>query len=105
MIQDSNTGIKDTTGRYVHIGDEVEYTNGEDSLCRGVVKFGEYEQNGSGGEYGGVKCYGVYVERTSSQPPPWADVDDIDENDKWWERWFEATISPLTYELRVVDNE
>jgi len=43
-----------------------------DANVTGVVKFGEWEQDGSGGEYGGSPCYGFYVEVIDLEPMPWS---------------------------------
>lgn len=39
----------------------------------GVIQFGEWIQDGSGGEYGGEPCYGFYVKVIDIEPLPWVD--------------------------------
>lgn len=36
--------------------------------CIGILKYGIWEQDGSGGEYPGTPCYGWYVEVTGISP-------------------------------------
>lgn len=41
--------------------DIVEYSNAY-GFVKGIIKYGEFNQDGSGGEYRSVPCYGWYVE-------------------------------------------
>lgn len=40
----------------------------EYAQCIGVLRYGEWEQDGSGGEYPGTPCYGWFVEITDIRP-------------------------------------
>lgn len=45
----------------------ISYDNAYGHI-KGVVKYGEWNQNGSGGEYRSVPCYGWYVEFVDLTP-------------------------------------
>lgn len=64
------TDIPDTDGITVCEGDYIEASRGTWidgryyplDIYQGVVKFGEYVQDASGGEHGGTRCKGFYLE-------------------------------------------
>lgn len=55
-------GLTDRNGRKIFEGDIVRYNTYDDFDCQSVVKFGEYNQDGSAGEYSASKCIGFYVD-------------------------------------------
>lgn len=55
------TGLKDKNGREIYEGDVIEVFKGYWSF-KAIVKFGHYEQDGSGGEYSPTECIGFYAE-------------------------------------------
>ena len=69
------TGLTDKNGKKIFEGDIVQYLACGDFDCQSIVKFGEYRQDGSGGEYGGRKCVGFYVEVDNFTCPDWCEDD------------------------------
>jgi hypothetical protein len=71
------TGKKDIdqTGAFEnHI---IEFTDTMDQTVIGIIKYGEYSQDGSGGEYGPSKCLGFYIERIKVYPADWMEDEDV----------------------------
>lgn len=69
------TGLTDKNDKKIFEGDIVQYLACYDWDCQSIVKFGEYKQDGSGGEYGGRKCIGFYVEVDNFTCPDWCEDD------------------------------
>ena len=80
-------------------GDIVRYDTTWNKTI-GVVRFGDYEQDGSGGEYSGAWVKGFYVERVLIIPSEW----DIEMNEPPTEREEEKTISIITCDFEVIGN-
>ncbi len=73
------SGIKDQRGNMIFDGDIIKYEHEYESIiyiC--VVKYGRYEQDGSGGEYGASDCLGWYVEAKRMIMPDWMYDDDAE---------------------------
>lgn len=70
------TGLTDRNGKKIFESDIVQYLTDDDFDCQSVVKLGEYNQDGSGGEYRGRKCIGFYVEVNNFTCPDWYDDED-----------------------------
>lgn len=72
------TGYKDTHKNDIYEGDIIKYPRygGSDFTFIGEVKFGEYKQDGSDGEYSSSICCGFYVEIKKCIFPDWCDPDD-----------------------------
>lgn len=72
------TGYKDIHKNNIYEGDIIKYPryNGSDFILIGEVKFGEYKQDGSEGEYAPSICCGFYVEIKKCIYPDWCDPDD-----------------------------
>lgn len=57
------TGVEDKNRNWIYEGDIVRYKSNDGRYyCTSVVTFGEYEQDGSGGEYSPRECLGFYVD-------------------------------------------
>lgn len=67
------TGLTDKNGKKIFEGDVVQYLTYDDFDCHSVVKFGEYKQDGSGGEYGARDCLGFYIEVDNFTCPDWCE--------------------------------
>ncbi|MBV4429397.1 YopX family protein [Clostridium tyrobutyricum] len=59
------TGLKDKKGAEIYENDIVKYEDTFDE-CIGIVRFGKWGQDGSGGEYGVEYCLGFYIERVKA---------------------------------------
>lgn len=93
------TGLKDKTGKEIYEGDIVKAYNGINEII-GIVKFGKYKQDGSGGEYNSITCTGFYVERIKTIPNAWEIEDDL-----LYEPDYEKTTSLQSYEyIKVIGN-
>lgn len=99
-----NTGVE-LEGIPLYTGDIVRYVTCDEFEIDAEVKIGEYEQDGSGGEYGPVKCFGVYLEQIGFTRPDWAEEYGENPDQKY------NTVSPLELmqykdrQLRLIGNK
>jgi uncharacterized phage protein (TIGR01671 family) len=91
--------ILDMNGKEIYEGDIVQYKMGENN-CVGTIKFGEYEQDGSGGEYNTITCLGFFIHRLKIIPTVW----DIEFDGPYY-REEEQQVSPSKTEIVVIGNE
>ena len=75
------TGYKDIHNNNIYEGDIIKYPscNGSEFILIGEVKFGEYKQDGSDGEYAPSICCGFYVEIKKCIYPDWCNSEDYDD--------------------------
>lgn len=98
------TGLTDKNGKRIFEGDIVQYLNDDDFDCCSTVKFGEYKQDGSGGEYGATKCLGFYAEVGNFTRLDWFDDDD-DEDDEWFPHFqWQQNILEVADKCEVIGN-
>lgn len=72
-----SSGKTDKKGTTIFTGDIIEFINSYDFDCYCVVKFGEYDQDGSGSEYPPSRCLGFYVEVENFTCPDYYGPDDF----------------------------
>lgn len=84
-----STNEFDITGQELYENDIVKYVIYSDEVFIGIVKFGIYEQDGSGGEYSGRKCQGFYIEQIDCLIQDYQDEEDRE----WLIRSFQKTVS------------
>ena len=91
------TGLKDKKGVEIYEGDVLRGNYMAYTTFDAVVKFGEYDQDGSGAEYRPSKCIGFYAEAIL-----------IDKEDDWGIRIvpdYMTTASLLDFEgIEVIGN-
>lgn len=94
------TGIEDKNGTEIYVGDKVKAFNGIREVI-GIVRFGRYEQDGSGGEYGPTDCIGFYIDMIEIIPNEW----EREEGIIYKPDDYEKTNSLLAYEyIEILNN-
>lgn len=94
------TGVHDKHGIKIYEGDIVQYSTYDDFDCQSVVKFGEYKQDDSAGEYGTRKCLGFYVEVNNFTCPDWCENEPECFDD--WKK--QQNILEVANECEVIGN-
>lgn len=94
------TELTDKNGKKIFEGDIVQYLNDDDFDCQSVVKFGEYKQDGSGGEYSGRKCIGFYVEVDNFTCPDWCD----NEPERFPYHMWQQNVLEVASKCEVIGN-
>lgn len=94
------TGLTDKNGTKIFEGDIVRYNTYDDFDCHSIVKFGEYKQDGSSGEYNGRKCIGFYVDVDNFTCPDWCDNEPEYFSDYMWQQ----NILEVASECEIIGN-
>lgn len=94
------TELKDKNNKKIFEGDIVQYNTYDDFDCQSVVKFGEYNQDGSAGEYSATKCIGFYVEVDNFTCPDWCE----NEPECFSDYRKQQNIKEVAQECEVIGN-
>ena len=81
--------VTDRNGQELRVGDGIYYCAFASQIYRGIIRFGEYEQDGSGGEYKPSRCIGFYIERIVWIQQNWQEPED----EEYYLPEYEKTIS------------
>lgn len=94
------TGLTDKNGKKIFEGDIVQYSTYDDFDCQSIVKFGEYKQDGSDGEYKASDCLGFYVEVDNFTCPDWCD----DEPERFHDYLKQQSLAEIANQCEIIGN-
>lgn len=94
------TGLTDKNGTKIFEGDILQYQTSNGFDCQSIVKFGIYNQDGSGGEYNCIKVLGFYVEVNNFTCPDWCE----NSPEKFPEYLYQQNINEVCEILEVIGN-
>lgn len=94
------TGLTDKNGKKIFEGDIVQYSTYDDFDCQSIVKFGEYEQDGSDGEYKAMDCLGFYVEVDNFTCPDWCD----NEPERFHDYLKQQSLAEIANQCEIIGN-
>lgn len=94
------TSLKDKNGNKIFKCDIVQYLTYDGFDCQSVVKFGEYEQDGSDGEYKASDCVGFYVEVDNFTCPDWCD----NEPERFHDYLKQQSLAEIASQCEIIGN-
>lgn len=94
------TGFTDKNGKKIFEGDIVQYSTYDDFDCQSIVKFGEYKQDGSDGEYKASDCLGFYVEVDNFTCPDWRD----NEPERFHDYLKQQSLAEIASQCEIIGN-
>lgn len=94
------TGLTDKNGKKIFEGDIIQYLTYDYFDCRSIVKFGEYKQDGSYGEYKAVDCLGFYVEVDNFTCPDWCD----NEPERFHDYLKQQSLAEIASQCEIIGN-
>lgn len=94
------TGLTDKNGKKIFEGDIVQYSTYDDFDCQSIVKFGEYKQDGSDGEYKASDCVGFYVEVDNFTCPDWCD----NEPERFHDYLKQQSLAEIASQCEIIGN-
>lgn len=94
------TGLTDKNGKKIFEGDIVQYSTYDDFDCQSIVKFGEYKQDGSDGEYKASDCLGFYVEVDNFTCPDWCD----NEPERFHDYLKQQSLAEIASQCEIIGN-
>lgn len=94
------TNLTDKNGKKIFEGDIVQYSTYDDFDCQSIVKFGEYKQDGSDGEYKASDCLGFYVEVDNFTCPDWCD----NEPERFHDYLKQQSLAEIASQCEIIGN-
>lgn len=93
------SGKRDKSGAGIFSGDIVQFVNRYGYDCYAIVRFGKYEQDGSGSEYPPTRCLGFFVEVDSFTCP-----DGEDGAESFPEHLYRQNLLEVCADCTVIGN-
>jgi len=94
------TDLTDKNGKKIFEGDIIQYLTFDGFDCQSVVKFGEYKQDGSDGEYKASDCLGFYVEVDNFTCPDWCD----NEPERFHDYLKQQGLAEVSSQCEIIGN-
>lgn len=94
------TNLTDCHDKIIFENDIIQYLTFDGFDCQSVVKFGEYKQDGSSGEYKATNCLGFYAEVDNFTCPDWCD----NQPEKFPEYLCQQSLAELSDKCEIIGN-